>query len=183
MVYGFCSERCKDMFDVGKSPQAMRDSSPKKGYLILGAVFVAILVFTWVRRLAAGDWSAHESMSDFMGAFFVVFAAFKLLDLSGFADAFQTYDLLAAKLRGYALAYPFLQLILGAGYLTRSAPVFLSAATLGMMSLSAAGVARALLKRQKIRCACLGTKIALPMTTISLIEDALMVMMAAAMLF
>ncbi len=50
------------------------------------------------------------------------------------------------------------------------------------MTLSSLGVIRALLSKKKIRCACLGTKIALPMSTISLIEDVLMAAMAAAML-
>ena len=117
-----------------------------------------------------------------MGAFFLVFGAFKLLDLSSFANAYSTYDLLATKVRVYGLIYPFLQLALGISYLTRFEPGLTSVAALALMSLSSAGVARALVQKRKIRCACLGTKIQLPMSTISLIEDVLMAVMAAIML-
>jgi hypothetical protein len=50
------------------------------------------------------------------------------------------------------------------------------------MGVSAVGVVKALLARRKIRCACLGTVFNLPMSKITLIEDGLMLAMAAGML-
>ena len=44
------------------------------------------------------------------------------------------------------------------------------------------GVAQSLLARRKIRCACLGAVFNLPMSAVTLIEDLLMIGMAAAML-
>src|ERR1043165_688195 len=47
----------------------------------------------------------HGFMLDFMAGFFLVFSFFKLLDLRGFADAYQGYDLVARRWRSYALVY------------------------------------------------------------------------------
>jgi hypothetical protein len=47
------------------------------------------------------------------------------------------------------------------------------------MSLSIVGVLRSVLKRRAIRCACLGTVFNLPMSTITIIEDGLMIAMSA----
>lgn len=174
VLYGFCSEGCKAAFEKGGTPAAM-DSQPKTGYAILAAVIAAINIFAIV--------GPGEFMTDFMGAFFLVFGAFKLLDLSGFADAFQTYDLIAKKFRAYAVVYPFIQLGFGAAYLTGFRPEVTNVLSLAVMSISALGVSRALLSKQKIKCACLGTRIQLPMSVISLVEDAAMAGMAAWMLF
>lgn len=181
-VYGFCSEGCKKKFDSNAAPASASAQPSLKGYLILSAVLDLIIAFTVLRRFFAHDWSLHEIMTDFMGAFFAVFGAFKLLDLRAFADAYASYDLLAAQNRLYGYLYPFLQLALGAAYLTRFNPAWTNGAAVTLMAFSSLGVARALASKRKIRCACLGTKIQLPMTLISLVEDALMAAMAGAML-
>jgi len=51
-----------------------------------------------------------------------------------------------------------------------------------VMGVSTVGVVQSLLARRKIRCACLGTVFNLPMSSVTLTEDLLMVGMAAAML-
>ena len=50
------------------------------------------------------------------------------------------------------------------------------------MLIGAVGVLRALLRKDTIRCACLGTALNLPMTTVTLVEDLVMAAMAGAML-
>lgn len=45
-----------------------------------------------------------------------------------------------------------------------------------------AGVANSLVNRRKVKCACLGSVFNLPMSTVTLIEDAGMAAMAAIML-
>jgi hypothetical protein len=49
------------------------------------------------------------------------------------------------------------------------------------MSISIVGVIQSLLAKRKIRCACLGAVFNLPMSTITLIEDALMIAMSGVM--
>ena len=51
-------------------------------------------------------------------------------------------------------------------------------ATILLMGFSSLGVIRALANKQQIRCACLGTVLNVPMSTITLVEDLAMVAMA-----
>ena len=137
---------------------------------------------TWLIHAQTPGRHWHEWMSDFMAGFFLVFSFFKLLNLSGFVQAYLGYDLIAAKSAGYAWAYPFIELALGVAYLTRWQPQVTHWVTLAVMLVSAAGVLNALRKRQLIECACLGTVFKLPMSKVTLIEDLSMAAMAVAML-
>ena len=137
---------------------------------------------TWLINAQTLGRHWHEWMSDFMAGFFLVFSFFKLLNLSGFVQAYRGYDLVAAKSAAYAWAYPFIELALGVAYLTRWQPQITHWATLVVMLISAVGVLNALRKRQLIECACLGTVFRLPMSKVTLIEDLSMALMAAVML-
>jgi copper chaperone CopZ len=127
--------------------------------------------------------STSETMRYFMAGFFLVFAFFKLLDIRAFADAYASYDLLAARWHGWGLIYPFVELALGIAYLAHWQPAFTHWATLIIMGFSALGVIRAVMRKSQIQCACLGTVFKLPMSTVTIVEDVGMVLMAAAMLF
>lgn len=123
-----------------------------------------------------------KAMRHFMAGFFLVFAFFKLLDLRGFATSYAMYDLLAQRLSVYGWIYPFIELALGLAYLLDWRPAFTNVATMVVMGFSLIGVLRAVLNKQRIQCACLGTGFNLPMSTLTIVEDLLMVVMAAAML-
>jgi len=127
-------------------------------------------------------WSPHAMMRHFMAGFFLVFSFFKLLDLRGFVDAYRGYDLVARAIPAWGWAYPFVELALGIAYLTALWPAATNVATLVLMLVGAAGVLKALLDKRAIRCACLGTALNLPMTTVTLVEDLTMAVMAALML-
>ena len=125
-----------------------------------------------------GRFDAAMSMRLFMGGFFVVFSFFKMLDLRGFSDAYRSYDLAAKTLPAYGLAYPFIELGLGLGYLANWQPFWVNATTALVMGVSLLGVLKAVLSKQSIRCACLGTVFNLPMSTVTIVEDSLMLGMA-----
>lgn len=133
-------------------------------------------------QLARSSWSWHSFMNDFMAGFFLVFSFFKLLDLRGFADAYRSYDIVARAWKPSGFIYPFIELALGFAYLTRWNPQATNIITVVVMLVGSVGVLRALLDKRAIRCACLGTAIKLPMTTVTLIEDLGMAAMAIAML-
>lgn len=118
-------------------------------------------------------------MYQFMAGFFLVFSAFKLLDIRGFADGYATYDLLAKRWHTYGYIYPFLELGLGILYLTQWLPTATQLATVIIMGFSSIGVINSLLKKQKFQCACLGTILKVPLSSITLIEDLTMVVLAA----
>jgi hypothetical protein len=50
------------------------------------------------------------------------------------------------------------------------------------MGVSIIGVLQSLVNKRKIQCACLGTVFNLPMSTVTVIEDALMMVMSGTML-
>ena len=120
-----------------------------------------------------------DTMRYFMAGFFLVFSFFKLLDVAAFADAYAGYDLLARRWRPWGFVYPFVELVLGVAYLSNFEPMLTNAVTLVVMGFSAIGVMGAVLDKRSIRCACLGTVFQLPMSTVTIIEDVGMVLMAA----
>ena len=146
--------------------------------LIVAYILGAVLLAGWAR----GSLDPRILMNDFMAGFFLVFSFFKLLDLRGFADAYRGYDILARACLPWAFIYPFVELALGVAYIVRWDPNLTNAITLALMVIGAVGVLRALLSKKAIRCACLGTALNLPMTTVTLVEDLAMAAMSAAML-
>ena len=119
----------------------------------------------------------------FMGLFFVVFSFFKFLDYKGFPSAFAQYDPLAKRSVLYAKIYPFIEIFLGLMLLLRWQLNFAFIATIVILSITTVGVIYALLDKNKINCACLGTALKLPMTEATLIENVIMLVMAFTMLF
>ena len=123
-----------------------------------------------------------ETMRYFMAGFFLVFSFFKLLDINAFANAYAGYDLLAKRWHGWGLLYPFVELALGIAYLTHFNPLLTHWVTIIVMGFSALGVIRAVASKTQIQCACLGTVFKLPMSTVTIVEDVGMVLMAIGML-
>ena len=129
------------------------------------------------------DWSWSEFMLDFMGLFYIVFGFFKMLDLKGFPESFKMYDPLAKRLPIYGWIYPFIETALGIMFLMRFQVNIALIMTLVVLGITTLGVTKTLVNKKSIRCACLGTALKLPMTEATLIENTLMITMAALMLF
>jgi hypothetical protein len=89
---------------------------------------------------------------------------------------------LAKPVRAYAYLYPFIELALGLGYLARWQPTLIYSVTVIVMTFGTLGVIRALTKRLDIQCACLGTVLSVPLSTVALTEDLGMAAMAGVML-
>lgn len=139
-----------------------------------------------IAALAAVALGVHRGlfawMHYFMGFFLCQFAMLKLFHPSDFADGFQMYDLVAKKSRFYAYVYPFIELGLGLAYLSFSRPIATYIVTLLVMGIGAIGVIRALRQGLDIRCACMGTVLDVPLSTVTLSEDMTMGVMALFML-
>ena len=165
-----------------KKPQQKPSASTWLDFIPLIIITLLILVVTCARRWYEHSWHTAEIMQDFMGFFFMVFGAFKLLNLKGFVEAYRSYDIIAKRSNLYAKIYPCIEIALGIFYLLRLFPVITNSITLLLMFVSSIGVAQALLKKEKIVCACLGTVFKIPMTYVTLAEDVLMALMALAML-
>jgi copper chaperone CopZ len=145
-------------------------------------IFAYILGITILIQFSTGAFDWMEWMRHFMAGFFITFSFFKLLNISGFADSYAMYDVIAKRWRGYGFIYAFIELALGLAYLFNFNPIITNLVTLVLMSISLVGVLQSVLNKRKIKCACLGDVFDLPMSTITIIEDGLMILMSLVML-
>lgn len=184
-TYAFCSEHCRKRFS--ENPEFYLNRTEKKHNTSLESIktyFPLILIGIYLLggiaayELHSGEWNGMRMMTHFMGGFFVVFSFFKFLDLKGFADAYRTYDILARRFPFYGYMYPFIELALGLSYFALGNHNVVNALTFAVMGVSTIGVVQSLIRKQEIRCACLGTVFQLPMSTITLLEDLMMLIMA-----
>jgi copper chaperone CopZ len=150
-----------------------------KPILLIGAYITGA---TLLIEAVKGGFNWHTWMQNLMAGFFLVFSFFKLLNLKGFAESYSSYDIIAKKWFSWGYVYAFVELGLGIAYLVNFIPVLTYAVTFIVMSVSIVGVLQSVLNKKKIQCACLGAVFNLPMSTITIIEDALMIAMSGAML-
>ena len=120
----------------------------------------------------------QDPMLAFMGYFFFIFGALKVIRINGFVEAYRMYDVLAKKSKAYAYTYPFLELGFGVSYLLAWNVRSVSSVVFVVMLIGAYGVYRKLRQRETIPCACMGTVFKIPMTWVTLGEDVLMAIMA-----
>ena len=128
------------------------------------------------------NWNSTNAMLDFMGLFYIIFSFFKILDIKGFSMSFRMYDPLAKKVSLYGSIYPFMEVLLGIMFLTRIEVEAALILTIILLGITSFGVTQTLLNKKKIKCACLGTTLQLPMTEATFIENALMITMAFVLL-
>ena len=145
-------------------------------------IFGYIIAVTVLIEVVSGIFIWHRWMGNFMAGFFLVFSFFKLLNLKGFAESYSMYDIVAKQWKGWGYVYAFTELALGMAFLTDFHPLITNTVTFLLMSISIVGVLQSVWNKRKIKCACLGDVFNLPMTTITVIEDALMIGMSAIML-
>lgn len=196
--YLFCAAGCLRKFAAAPEqfikPQEEKQASPpqkrEEGRGKSWRDYIPLMVLVALSLLAAGakqfsypgEWQWMPWMHDFMGFFLIIFSMFKFFDLSGFADGFQMYDLLAKRFRPYAFVYPFLECGLGLAYLSMRNPQAVYIVTIILMGFGSLGVFAALSKKLDLQCACMGTVLKVPLSTVALVEDLGMVVMAVAML-
>lgn len=195
-TFSFCSKHCAQRFredparfaapGASTEPMGAPAGADAKGsyaplIVVLSLIGAATAALS-LRDYYAGELSVRESISYFMTAFFLVFAAFKLMDLRGFADGYSTYDLLARRVYPYGFLYPFMELGFGLTMLYGFQPAWLLWSEFGVMAFSGLGVAMKLARHEKFQCACLGTFLKVPLTNVTLVEDFGMAALALAML-
>src|SRR5882724_965077 len=156
--------------------RSVRDYLPL--IVIVAIALLSALANQWTQETRDG----RVWMRQFMGTFLVIFAMFKLFDLQGFAEGFQMYDLIAKRFRPYALVYPFIELVLGLAYQANVFPLLTSTILLVVMVIGATGVLLTLSKGLDVACACLGTVLKVPLSTVAVVEDIGMAVMAVVML-
>lgn len=146
-------------------------------------IFFYVIVVTVIAATSAEGFDWMAGMRIFMSGFFLTFSFFKILDLKGFADNYSSYDIIASKFHGWGFIYAFIELGLGLAYAIDFNPLITNLVTFIIMTISIIGVLQAVFNKRKIKCACLGAVFNLPMSTVTIIEDALMIVMSGIMVY
>jgi cation transport ATPase len=161
------------------------ESEPKSWFEVYKPI-VLIFAYVFTVSIIAGStvlgFDEMVAMRVFMAGFFLVFSFFKLLNLEGFADSYAMYDVIARKFKAWGYIYALIELGLGIAYAANLNPVATNLVTLVVMLVSIIGVLQSVLNKKAIKCACLGAVFNLPMSTVTIIEDGLMIAMSAVML-
>jgi len=168
---------------IGHSEASEQATSWFEAYRPIILVFFYILLVTLLIQYLGGGFELKVWMRHFMAGFFLVFSFFKLLDLKGFAESFKSYDILAKKWSGWPYIYAFMELALGIAYLINCCPLATNLIAFSIMTISIIGVLQSVLNKRKIQCACLGAVFDLPMSTVTIIEDAVMILMSGYMIY
>jgi hypothetical protein len=140
-----------------------------------------IIVITGVAAFAAAALAVSATMPfmrGMMGIFLLLLATLKLFNWNGFADSFAGYDILARHARGYALAYPLIELSLAWFYLTGFQPIATNTVMLAIMCIGSIGVVRVIQTGEVRKCACVGSGFDLPVGRVTLAENTVMGAMA-----
>ena len=147
--------------------------------LIFGYILLTSLLIEWMGQ----PFQVERWMNHFMAGFFLVFSFFKMLDLPGFASSYSEYDIIARKWANWGYVYAFLEFLLGLFYMIGIYPLAINLFAFLLMSISLIGVLNSVLNKKSIRCACLGSVFNLPMSTVTIFEDGLMIAMSGWMGF
>jgi cation transport ATPase len=146
-------------------------------------IFAYVLLVSVIAGSTVLGFDNMIAMRVFMAGFFLVFSFFKLLNLDGFAESYAMYDVIARGFKSWGYIYALIELGLGIAYAADFNPVITNVITLIVMSVSIIGVLQSVLSKKTIQCACLGAVFNLPMSTVTIIEDGLMIGMSGLMLY
>ena len=162
--------------------QHVEIKSEAQSYYPLFLVFAFLIAVVTIATCTSSTPNITSWMGKFMSGFFLIFSFFKFLDLKGFASSYSSYDIITKRWFAFGYIYPFIELAFGICYLLFPMSIILNSAVAIVMSLSIVGVIESVMNKRQIKCACLGTVFNLPMGTITIIEDALMIGMSLAMI-
>lgn len=164
------------------SGEAVQPKSWLETYKPIVLIFAYVFTVSVIAGSTTLGFDDVIAMRIFMAGFFLVFSFFKLLNLDGFADSYAMYDVIARRFKSWGYIYALIELALGLAYTTDFSPILTNIITLVVMTVSIIGVLQTVLNKKAIRCACLGAVFNLPMSTVTIVEDGLMILMSAAML-
>jgi hypothetical protein len=117
-----------------------------------------------------------------MGIILVLFGTLKLYDLDKFALIFSKYDIIASKVKLYGYLYPFIEILLGAGFLTNTLTRSVLYTTIVLMVISLISVSISLYNKKPLKCGCLGSFFHMPLSYVTISENLLMILMAVKLL-
>ena len=175
------SERIGGYTDLAKRLGVTPEKSGERSYRAVLVVFgTALLV-----ALAGGHGLQGPMgvLDRFMGLALAFLACLKLMDPGAFRTTFRKYDRLTQLWSRYGHAYPWLELLVALGILSRlgALPVGLLAIAMGLEG--AFSVIKAVyVDKLDLDCACVGGNTRTPLGAVSVLENLMMVVMGTALL-
>jgi glutaredoxin len=186
-------EDFKAKHNVATTPQIFFDDERIGGYTDLADYFgveaeeeeysytPVVAIFSTAGLVA---WAAALGIPGFMGVSLSMLASLKLMDLESFTESFEKYDLITQQVKPYAKTFPFLELLLGLGFLSGVAPIVTGLGSLALGTSGAVSVFKAVyIDKLELNCACVGGNSKAPLGVVSFLENAIMVGMGAFLLF
>ncbi|MCH9634557.1 MAG: hypothetical protein S4CHLAM7_13100 [Chlamydiae bacterium] len=149
-----------------------------KRYWPLVAIILVSFCVALVLLHANNDKKVMTVMVNFSGMFFLFLATLKFWDLKGFSEGFRKYDLLAKRNTAYSYIYPFLEFSIALCYLGQFIVPFVAIFTAILTFFGLIGVLQAIRNNSDLKCACMGTKLDLPLSVVSVVENVGMGVMA-----
>lgn len=149
------------------------------------AKLIAIFVFLIMSATLMGTldgFNILEWIRWFMAGFMIIFGGLKLLGIEVFIKVFPLYDLIAKRVRPYKYIYPLLQVFLGMLFLAGIFTLFRDIVTIAIGLSGLIGMIQIVSKRGPIRLSYLGTIIRLRFSTVTLLENSIMVVLGILML-
>ena len=153
-------------------------SSKKTLLLALSLVLISSLSL----HIGEDNFELNEWMVSYMGIFFLLFSFLKLVDVKGFSGSFKKYDLISKIIPSFAITYPFIELFLALTFLSGYFLITSYIMTLLFMTSQFFGVFISLQKKEVIKCACMGSSINIDISTLTLIENLVMILMSSYMI-
>lgn len=153
-----------------------------RSYWPVIAVFLAAAIMAVAAATASGTFGLR-TLQWFVSFSMCLLALLKLQDVERFSTMFLGYDLLARRWPTYGYLYPFAEfaagaLMIGGRFTLISAPLAIFIGGIGTVSV----VKAVYVEKRDIKCACVGGNSTVPLGTVSLLENLMMVFMALAML-
>ena len=153
-------------------------SSKKTLLLALSLVLISSLSL----HIGEDNFELNEWMVSYMGIFFLLFSFLKLIDVKGFSGSFKKYDLISKIIPSFAITYPFIELFLALTFLSGYFLITSYIMTLLFMTSQFFGVFISLQKKEVIKCACMGSSINIDISTLTLFENLVMILMSSYMI-
>ena len=168
----FCSEHCIEKYEQNDLSSRSSNREKLPAILLVGILLIGGIFCIYNR----------EFMTYFMGIILIGLSVLKLWDWKGFSNAFQTYDIIAKRSKLYSKAYPLLEMSIGIVLISQMFTRFAAMILAVVVFVSSVGVVQSIITKSEIKCACMGTKIKVPMTTLTLVENTIMFLMAISLL-
>tara|TARA_B100000902_G_scaffold203117_1_gene193670 strand:+ start:140 stop:850 length:711 start_codon:yes stop_codon:yes gene_type:complete len=153
--------------------------SSKKTLLL---ALLLVLISSLSLQVEKDSFDLNEWMISYMGIFFLLFSFLKLIDVRGFSGSFKKYDLISKIIPSFAITYPFVELFLALAFLSGYLLFASYIMTIIFMASQFFGVFISLQKKEVIKCACMGSSISIDISTLTLIENLVMILMSSYMI-